>query len=221
MSNIINEANTMGFPTGPVDSGKVTAGGAGGDWGGSMPKALEIAKIVSGCSGKSNPMSSQKRSRVKTASGNVSDHYEGNTSAYALDIPTSGTAGDKLLSCIMEKWNGGSNSSYKGGKWLNVNVGGYRYQFGWRVTNHYDHIHIGVKKIGASSEPTSGSTSNSDETQTKETDTGSTESKPMTSLTDFFRSAYDTLKSTGMGQKQIQEINEDVDRISEIIKKVL
>lgn len=220
MFNIINEVNTMGFPTGPVDSGKVTTGGAGGDWGGSMTKALEVAKIVSSCNGKSNPMSSQKRSRVKTASGNVSDHYEGNESAYALDIPTSGAAGDKLLSCIMGKWNGGSNKDYKGGSWLNVNVGGYRYQFGWRVTNHYDHIHIGVKKIGSSSGTPSDSTPSSGETQSKETET-STESKPITSLTDFFRSAYNTLKSTGMGQKQIQEINEDVDRISEIIKKVL
>jgi predicted chitinase len=141
----------MGFPTGPVDSGKVTAGGVGGDWDGSMPRALEVGKIASSCSGRSNPFSSQKRSRVKTASGNVSDHYEGNESAYAIDIPASGKSGDKLLACIMEKWNGGSNSDYKGGSWLNVNVGGYRYQFGWRVTNHYDHIHVGVKKVGKSS----------------------------------------------------------------------
>jgi predicted chitinase len=151
MSNILNEVDSMGFPTGPVDSGKVTGGGVGGDWDGSMPRALEVAKIAAKCSGRSNPLSSQKRSRVQTASGNVSDHYEGNESAYAIDIPTSGKAGDKLLACIMDKWNGGSNSDYKGGSWLNVNVGGYRYQFGWRVPNHYDHIHVGVKKVGGSS----------------------------------------------------------------------
>lgn len=151
MSNIINEVDSMGFPTGPVDSGKVTAGGVGGDWDGSMPKALEVAKIASSCSGRSNPLSSQKRSRVKTASGNISDHYEGNESAYAIDIPASGKSGDKLLDCIMKNWNGGSNSDYKGGSWLNVNVGGYRYQFGWRVAGHYDHIHVGVKKVGGSS----------------------------------------------------------------------
>lgn len=151
MSNILNEVDAMGFPTGPVDSGKVTTGGVGGDWDGSMPRALEVGKIAAECSGKSNPLSSQKRSRVKTASGNVSDHYEGSKSSYAIDIPASGKSGDKLLACIMKQWNGGSNSDYKGGSWLNVNVGGYRYQFGWRVANHYDHIHVGVKKIGASS----------------------------------------------------------------------
>lgn len=151
MSKILNEVNTMGFPVGPVDSGKVTTGGIGGDWDGSMPKALSIGKLASECTGKSNPLSSQKRSRVKTASGNVSDHFEGSDSSYAIDIPARGKSGDRLLACIMEKWNGGSNSNYKGGEWLNVNVGGYRYQFGWRVAGHYDHIHVGVKRVGGSS----------------------------------------------------------------------
>jgi predicted chitinase len=151
MSDILNEVDTMGFQEGPVDSGKVTTGGIGGDWDGSMPKALEVGKIASKCTGKSNPFSSQKRSRVKTASGNVSDHYENNESAYAIDIPAAGRSGDKLLACIMKEWNGGSNSDYKGGSWLNVNVGGYRYQFGWRVAGHFDHIHVGVKRIGGKS----------------------------------------------------------------------
>ena len=151
MSDILNEIDAMGFPTGPVDSGKVTAGGVNGDWNGSLPKALEVAKIAAKCSGKSNPLSSQKRSRVKTASGNVSDHYEGSESAYAIDIPAAGKSGDKLLACIMKNWNNGSNSNYDGGSWLNVNVGGYRYQFGWRVAGHFDHIHVGVKKVGGKS----------------------------------------------------------------------
>jgi len=142
----LNEANTYGFPEGNVDSGKVLTGGVGGNWGGSMDIALEILSFAKDCKGGDIVVSSQKRSRKKTASGNVSDHYVGNLGAYAVDIPTSGKQGDELLSCIMEKWNGGSNKDYKGGKWLNVNVGEYRYQFGWRVKDHYDHIHVGVKK---------------------------------------------------------------------------
>ena len=148
MRENLHETETYGFPTGAVDSGKVAAGGVNGDWDGSMTKALEIGKIASACSGKSNPITSQKRSRIKTASGNVSDHYEGNQSAYAIDISAKGKSGDELLSCIMKQFNGGSNSDYTGGKWLNVNKDGYRYQFGWRVAGHYDHIHIGVKKQG-------------------------------------------------------------------------
>ena len=142
----LNEANTHGFPEGNVDSGKVLTGGEGGNWGGSMDIALEILSFAKDCKGGDKVVSSQKRSRRKTASGNVSDHYVGNLGAYAVDIPTSGKQGDELLACIMEKWNGGSNKDYKGGKWLNVNVGGYRYQFGWRVKDHYNHIHVGVKK---------------------------------------------------------------------------
>ena len=146
---VLNEANTYDFPQGSVDSGKVVFGGTNNDWGGSMERTLEIANYAKSCTGKKNPISSQKRSRVKTASGNVSDHYEGNLSAYAVDIPTKGEKGDQLLKCIMSKFDNGSHSDYTGGKWLNVNKDGYRYQFGWRVKNHYDHIHVGVKKIGS------------------------------------------------------------------------
>jgi hypothetical protein len=147
----INETNTYGFEQGSVDSGKVVFGGKNNNWGGSMERALEIASFAKKCSGKKNVISSQKRSRVKTASGNVSDHYEGNLSAYAVDIPARGSKGDDLLKCIMSEFNNGSNASYTGNKWLNVTVDGYRYQFGWRVKNHYDHIHVGVKKVGESS----------------------------------------------------------------------
>lgn len=144
----LNESDTHGFPTGKVDSGKVVEGGEGGNWGGSMDLALGILEIAKKCKGSDNIVSSQKRSRVKTASGNISDHYIGNLSAYAVDIPASGKSGDKLLACIMDKWDDGSHSDYDGGKWLNVNKDGYRYQFGWRVSGHYDHIHVGVKKKG-------------------------------------------------------------------------
>lgn len=202
MSNILNEVDSMGFPTGPVDSGKVTAGGIGGDWDGSMPKALGIAKIASSCSGRSNPLSSQKRSRVKTASGNVSDHYENNLSAYAIDIPTSGKAGDKLLSCIMENWNGGSNSDYKGGSWLNVNVGGYRYQFGWRVKDHYDHIHVGVKKINPSSK--SEETSTNDETSNKPKIIGLTQNYYKGAAASNIDLIIDKLKQNGITNPMVQ-----------------
>ena len=149
----LNEANTHGFPEGNVDSGKVLTGGNGGNWGGSMDMALEILSFAKDCNGGDIDVSSQKRRRKKAKSGNDSDHYVGNLGAYAVDIPTRGKQGDELLACIMEKWNGGSNKDYKGGKWLNVNVGGYRYQFGWRVKDHYNHIHVGVKKNNTGVDP--------------------------------------------------------------------
>lgn len=137
---------TFGFAVGSVDSRAVSPGGEGGDWGGSMQRALAFGKIANDFVGK-NIVSSQKRSKKKTASGHVSDHYEGSKDSYAIDLSVKGEAGDKLLSHLM-KWCG--HPEYKGGSWFNFNSGGYRYQIGWKVPNHFDHIHIGVKKTGES-----------------------------------------------------------------------
>lgn len=138
---------TFGLPTGPVDSGKVSFGGVGGDWDGSMQRALAFAKIANEFMGK-NVVSSQKRSKVKTASGQVSDHYTGQDSTYAIDLACDEKTGDALLAHLME-WFG--EPQYKGGEWANFTKDGYRYQIGWRVKDHFDHIHIGVKKEDATS----------------------------------------------------------------------
>jgi hypothetical protein len=143
-SNVkLSSSDTYGFPQGKVDSGKVVAGGEGGNWGGSMGRALAFAKVAKGFMGK-DIITSQKRSRVKTASGATSDHYQGSTDTYAVDLGVTGKKGDELLAHLMQ-WFG--HPEYKGGSWLNINKNGYRYQIGWRVADHYDHIHVGVKKL--------------------------------------------------------------------------
>ena len=141
----------FGLPQGSVDSGKAGYGGDNNNWGGSMQRALAFGKIANEFVGK-NIISSQKRSRLKTAKGTVSDHYEGQKDAYAIDLSCRGSEGDRLLAHLME-WFG--YPSYTGGYWLNVNKGGYRYQFGWKVKDHYDHIHIGVRKTGSKDTPLS------------------------------------------------------------------
>jgi predicted chitinase len=163
LDNTINESfafdpnanypdKTLGYPIGAVDTAKVIPGGDGGDWGGSMQRALWFAKIADDwakANGKSKSLIvSQKRSRILTASGSMSDHFKGNTNSYAVDIAARGTEGDQLLAYIMKNFG---HPEYKGGSWFNVNIGGYRYQIGWRVKNHFDHIHVGVKKIGPAS----------------------------------------------------------------------
>ena len=136
---------TYGFPTGPVDSGRVVPGGEGGDWGGSMPRALAIARAVG------VTPSSQKRSRRMTASGNVSDHFQGATSSYAVDLPAPGAAGDTKFRQVMQylaRLSGDKSIARTSpGRWINLNIGGYRYQVGWRVPGHYDHLHVGVQRI--------------------------------------------------------------------------
>jgi len=222
MGQNISETKTYGFSSGSVDSGKVVSGGVNGNWDGSMERALEIASFAKACSGKSNPISSQKRSKVKTASGAVSDHYEKNLSAYAVDLPTSGTKGDELLACIMKKFDNGSHSSYKGGKWLNVNVGGYRYQFGWKVKNHYDHIHVGVKKIGSKTPSLKGSDKTSDKKSDSKKD--SEEKSTLGKVKDFFTNLTKDLfenETEVERQEKTNTIKEDVQRMQDIMKKIL
>jgi hypothetical protein len=138
---------TFGFQLGTVDSGKASPGGENGNWGGSMTRALWFAYnanlFMQKNYGKSNVVSSQKRTRLLTASGNVSDHFEGVGSAYAVDLSCSGEQGDALLAHLMQLFG---HPEYKGGSWFNVTKNGYRYQIGWKVKNHIDHIHVGVKK---------------------------------------------------------------------------
>ena len=110
----------------------------GGGWAGAEAPALAIAKL-SGL-----PITSQKRDRKLTASGNPSDHWTGSTQSYAVDLGTSGAAGDRAFMKIVTALG---RPDLKPGSWHNLNIGGYRYQIGWRTKGHYDHIHVGVKKL--------------------------------------------------------------------------
>ena len=125
----------------------VEKGGDGGNWGGSMGRALWFAKIANQYMGK-NIVSSQKRDKKLTADGNVSDHYSGKNDSYAVDLGVSRPKGDELLKHIMSLFANGKYSDYVGGKWFNTTIDGYRYQIGWESDpDHYNHIHVGVRKI--------------------------------------------------------------------------
>lgn len=125
-----------GYDEGAVDSGKVTRGGVGGDWAGSLPRALQIAEVGG------LPITSQKRSKRLTASGNPSDHWVGSTSSYAVDLAASGAAGDAAFKRIVTALG---QPNLQPGQWHNIVYQGYRYQVGWRTSGHDDHIHIGVR----------------------------------------------------------------------------
>jgi len=141
-------ARDVGLGFGGVDSRQVTRGGVGGNWGGAMPVALSALKAVEADGYKPNSDGhwlSQKRSKKLTASGNPSDHWSGSQSSYAIDLGVPNLQqGDKYLSDLVKYFGLGS---YKGGSWLNVNKGGYRLQIGWKVPGHYDHIHVGARKL--------------------------------------------------------------------------
>jgi len=153
-NNNLLEVNTYGF-----DGTK--EGGNNGDWDGTMEKTLAIADIARSCWEEFVPdqefpgITSQKRGTQLTASGRRGDHWVGSADSYAVDLPVPyknrKELGDKIFSCIMQKWNNGTFSNFKGGSWFSPKVDGYRYQFGWYSDSaHKDHIHVGVRKIDSS-----------------------------------------------------------------------
>ena len=136
------EDPTFGLPSTSLNQGfpaGVVTGGLGNDWGGSMSRALWFGKTANDFIGRYT-ITSTKRTWGMT----TSDHNSMNLTSYAVDISTSGEEGDMILKHLMERFG----STYQGGYWYNVNRGGYRYQFGWKEDqDHYDHIHIGVRKL--------------------------------------------------------------------------
>lgn len=125
-------------------------GGDGGDWAGTLPKLISILPAGNWNAG------SQKRDNWQTKDGNTSDHYIGQSNSYAGDFSLKSTFGGDVTKAtqfaIAVAQNAGKNiDSWKPyiGKYLNINSGDYRVQIIWQSMvggNHYDHVHVGVKK---------------------------------------------------------------------------
>lgn len=126
-------------------------GGAGGNWGGSMPKLISLLPM-----GNWQP-TSLKRSKRNTKSGFMSDHYAGNSTAYAADFGLNttfkGNKGAATDFAIKVARNAGANVAswdpYIGNSFKYNTPDGFRVQVIWLSNvggNHYDHVHVGVKK---------------------------------------------------------------------------
>lgn len=118
----------------------------GGGWGGSYTPATELAKL-----GESMGLSvtSEKRDRKMTASGNPSDHWAGSKNAYAYDLGGSpqqmDAAAKRLAAQLGVKYNGRDELV------LTKTVNGLRYQILYRTHvggDHFTHIHVGVRRVG-------------------------------------------------------------------------
>lgn len=170
-----NPAKFVGIPEKPEEqfkSGFYTPGGTDDDWGGSAIRALVLAKAAiekSGVPAGSASIGSQKRdSRLVAGSSKDSDHHYENPDSYAVDIPVKNTlVGDKVFKALIDYFgseaSGFSGKAYThfgkfgkdkrlkkksgGGNDFEAVADNYRYQFLWKVPNHYDHIHIGVKNM--------------------------------------------------------------------------
>ena len=133
------------FQTG--GTGGTTGVRAGGGWGGSQGVADRAVSIARGMD---IPVTSTKRDLATTrrvGSTTGSDHYTGNTNAYAVDLGVSGSRGTELARRIADAY-GIPRSSIGTYNRHTINVGGQRYsvQLLWQVSGHYDHVHLGVRR---------------------------------------------------------------------------
>ena len=173
---VLEQTQEQGKPVGQLVGAK--GGGEGGDWGGSLPKLISLLPF-----GVWKP-TSLKRPRQSTRSGFMSDHYEGNSIAYAADFGLNTTFGsrkeDATKFAIAVARNAGSNVSswepFNGNSFKYNTPDGYRVQVIWLSNvggNHYDHVHVGVKK-GAGAvryRNQEDAVQNTDTQQTKQQDT--------------------------------------------------
>jgi peptidoglycan hydrolase-like protein with peptidoglycan-binding domain len=136
----------VGNTTG-TGSSSVSGIHAGRGWGGSEGVA-DAAKAIARQMG--TPVTSQKRDLAATrrvGSSTRSDHYTGNTSAYAVDFGVSGQRGDALARAIAKRYGipEGNIGTYNR-HIINVDGKKYSLQLLWKVKGHYDHVHLGIHR---------------------------------------------------------------------------
>jgi peptidoglycan hydrolase-like protein with peptidoglycan-binding domain len=121
---------------------------AGRGWGGSEGVA-DAAKAISRQMGV--PVTSQKRDLAATrrvGSTTRSDHYTGNTSAYAVDFGVKGKRGDALAQAIAKRYGiPASNIGTYNRHIIEVDGKKYSLQLLWKVKGHYDHVHLGIHRV--------------------------------------------------------------------------
>jgi hypothetical protein len=135
---------------GPVSATGTPTPQPGGGYEGTEGLANDLMEYAT--RGTNVKVTSAKRDNKNPASGNRSDHHHGNKDAFAYDLsdgsqPTPGM--DRVASRIVRMLGGGKNWGRKGGNFTTEREG-YRYQVIYRSNvggNHYNHVHVGVKKL--------------------------------------------------------------------------
>ncbi len=84
----------------------------------------------------------------RATGGANSDHHVSRTDSWAVDIAVRGiqqptlwtdTAAKRIASALGQpNWTGGD---------LTKTYGGFRFQVLWRVPGHFDHVHVGARKV--------------------------------------------------------------------------
>jgi len=118
-------------------------------WGGSREIAERIFAV--GASRGLGAGGRKDRGFGPTLNGNWSDHDLGMTVGYAIDAFGSTAVMDAAASAMAaacgKPWDFKAHDGEN--DWFDIpNANGYRIQIGWRVDGHYDHVHIGARRVG-------------------------------------------------------------------------
>jgi Transglycosylase SLT domain len=139
-------ACTLTLDPGPIELGQLDFTDSTGAWGGSQKFARALAGLGRryGC-----VSTSEKRERKYTSSGGISDHWLGSTDAYAVDIDSPectmgypGGEADQTAEAIAAALGMPQHTGT-----VQTVRGSYRFQLLWQTDGHYNHVHIGVKRV--------------------------------------------------------------------------
>lgn len=114
-------------------------GAPGGGWGGSVAPARRAIAI-----GRRNGLTVTS---TKRSSGNTgSDHHTSQRRSFAADM-SNGTRPTPQMDRTARQIAAACGHSGWKGSLLNVRANGYRVQLIWRYPNHYNHVHVGVRRL--------------------------------------------------------------------------
>ena len=108
-----------------------------------------LARFLAAIALRDNPPLYVSEQWGRTTGGDQSDHHVSRSDSWAADLavrgiqaPTPATemAARRVAAALgVPDWGGGD---------LNVTINGYRFQVLWKVAGHFNHVHVGVRKVG-------------------------------------------------------------------------
>ena len=108
-----------------------------------------LARFLAAIALRDNPPLYVSEQWGRTTGGEQSDHHVSRSDSWAADLavrgiqaptPATETAASRVAAALgVPGWGGGD---------LNVTVDGYRFQVLWKVAGHFNHVHVGVRKVG-------------------------------------------------------------------------
>lgn len=152
---VMANAGDLSGPTGAGAPPRLPADTSRRPWAGTQRPIGELTELAKVHIGPGFSFSGKRPGR-DTASGNVSDHFSGNRTAYAHDLnwgsSTPTDKSDAAASAIVFALSGGAVKDWgkTGGNYRRT-VNGVRYQVIYRSNeggNHFNHIHVGAKRVG-------------------------------------------------------------------------